>query len=287
MKDDRDAAPDAVAEPLRTPLVSLIKENGRQPRHGQEALRAAAVARPVREVRRMAALVGEHPQEEAEAHITLRAAAVGRPVEDVALRVGILGAEGTEGTEGTERAGGSGLSGAGRAGPGRPGAAAGPYAHPPGAAAPAGAGWPAGPAVPARPAVAPAHPPGSRALRHVLRWPVAVALLFCGALHLPVDAAALPLMTPAVAVLCLGLGAVLAVRDTPVVWRSVAVAALGLVTLHVWGGITLFDPLDGAVGGPLPWAGTTAVLSAAACSVLAGVALTYRPARAGEASHRA
>ncbi|MFD6182275.1 hypothetical protein [Streptomyces goshikiensis] len=263
MKDDRDAAPDAVAEPLRTPLVSLIKENG------EEALRAAAVARPVREVRRMAALLGEHPQEEAEAHITLRAAAVGRPVEDVALRVGILGAEGAE------RAGGPGLSGAVRAGPGRPGTAAGPYAHPPGAAAPA------------RPAVAPAHPLGSRALRHVLRWPVAAALLFCGALHLPADAAALPLMTPAVAVLCLGLGAVLAVRDTPVVWRSVAVAALGLVTLHVWGGITLFDPLEGAVGGPLPWAGTTAVLSAAACSVLAGVALTYRPARAGEASHRA
>ncbi|MFD3554703.1 hypothetical protein ACFWWA_21830 [Streptomyces goshikiensis] len=261
MKDDRDAAPDAVAEPLRIPLVSLIKENG------EEALREAAVARPVHEVRRMAALVGEHPQEEAEADLTLRAAAVG-----------------------TDGAGGPGLSGAGRAGPGLPGTAAGAYAHQPGAAAPgapAGAGWRAGPAVPARPAAAPAQPPGSRALRHVLRWPVAVALLFCGALHLPVDAAALPLMTPVVAVLCLGLGAVLAVRDTPVVWRSAAVAALGLVTLHVWGGITLFDPLDGAVGGPLPWAGTTAVLSAAACSVLAGVALTYRPARAGEASHRA
>ncbi|MFD4133431.1 hypothetical protein [Streptomyces goshikiensis] len=262
MKDDRDAAPDAVAEPLRIPLVSLIKENGRQPRHG--------------EVRSMAALLGEHPQEEAEADLTLRAAAVGRSVEDVALLVG------TEGTGGAD--------GAGRDGPGRPGTAAGPYAHQPGAAAPgapAGAGWRAGPAVPARPAAAPAQPHGSRALRHVLRWPVAVALLFCGALHLPVDAAALPLMTPAVAVLCLGLGVVLAVRDTPVVWRSAAVAALGLVTLHVWGGIALFDPLDGAVGGPLPWAGTTAVLSAAACSVLAGVALTYRPARAGEASHRA
>ncbi|MFG2714644.1 hypothetical protein ACGFX2_29440 [Streptomyces goshikiensis] len=303
---------DTAAEPLRTlletaatcrpveevtALVSLLKENGQQPRHGQEALRAAAVARPVHEVRRMVALLGEHPQEEAEADITLRAAAVGRPIEDVALLVGILGTEGPAGTYGAD--------GAGPAGPGRPGAAAGPDAHPPGAAAspgpaapagPAGAGWPAGPAVPARPAaaaVAPVHPPGSRALRHVLRWPVAAALLFCGALHLPVDAAAPPVMTPAdylplvVAVLCLGLGAVLAVRDTPVVWRSVAVAALGLVTLHVWGGVTLVDPLEGAVGGPFPWAGITAVLSAAACSLLAGVALTYRPARPGEASHRA
>ncbi|MFE9790404.1 hypothetical protein ACFYRL_01500 [Streptomyces goshikiensis] len=143
------------------------------------------------------------------------------------------------------------------------------------------------------PRAAAAQRPRSGALRHVLRLPVAAALLFCGALHLPVEAAAPAVMTPAdflplpVAVVCLGLGAVLAVRDTPVVWRSVAVAALGLVTLYVWGGVALFDPLEGAVGGPFAWAGITVVLSAAACAVLAGVALTDRPARAGGPSRRA
>ncbi|MGW2440019.1 hypothetical protein ACWCY1_25190, partial [Streptomyces goshikiensis] len=71
------------------------------------------------------------------------------------------------------------------------------------------------------PRAAAAQRPRSGALRHVLRLPVAAALLFCGALHLPVEAAAPAVMTPAdflplpVAVVCLGLGAVLAVRDTP------------------------------------------------------------------------
>ncbi|KJY15845.1 hypothetical protein VR44_40750, partial [Streptomyces katrae] len=58
-----------------------------------DALRAAAVARPVEEVRRMVTLLGEHPEEEAEADITLRAAAIGRPIEDVALLATILDPE--------------------------------------------------------------------------------------------------------------------------------------------------------------------------------------------------
>ncbi|MCX4529810.1 hypothetical protein OG982_29630 [Streptomyces sp. NBC_01551] len=122
---------------------------------------------------------------------------------------------------------------------------------------------------------------------------MAAALLLCGVLHLPADAAALPRMGPGdylplvVAGLCLGLGALLVVRDTPVVWRSAAVAALGVVTLHVLGGVTLFDPLEGAVGGPYAWAGIAAVLGAGAGSVLAGVALTRRPAPEGEARDRA
>ncbi|MGW2441784.1 hypothetical protein ACWCY1_34445, partial [Streptomyces goshikiensis] len=60
-----------------------------------------------------------------------------------------------------------------------------------------------------------------------------------------------------------------------------------VVTLYVWGGVARFDPLEGAVGGPFAWAGITVVLSAAACAVLAGVALTDRPVRAGGPSRRA
>ncbi|MFD9333391.1 hypothetical protein ACFWBF_03105 [Streptomyces sp. NPDC060028] len=132
-----------------------------------------------------------------------------------------------------------------------------------------------------------AAPRGSRALRHLLRWPVALALLVCGALHLPRYPAGVSAGDPgvlpglAVAVLCLGLGALLAVRDTAAVWRTGAVAALAVAVLHVLGGIVGFDPPPGAVGGSADWTDVTAVLCAASAAVLAGLALQYRPRRDG------
>lgn len=127
------------------------------------------------------------------------------------------------------------------------------------------------------------------ALRHVLRPPVVAALLVCGVLHLPADVAHLPSRTPVAflplpaAVLCLGLGALLAVRDTAGAWRAGAAAAVAVVTLHVIGAAAGFDPLEGAVSASLAWAGATAVLCAAAAAVLAGLALVNRSpqARAG------
>ncbi|MGO4461860.1 hypothetical protein AB4039_31895 [Streptomyces sp. M-16] len=142
------------------------------------------------------------------------------------------------------------------------------------------------PAAPPAPVTVPARERG--ALRHVLRWPTAAALLLCGVLHLPQDpAAALPggdparWTAPAAALLCLLVGGLLAIRDTAVVWRVTAVAALAVVTLHVVGGLVFFDPLLGALGGAYPWAGVTAVLCPGAGAVLAGLALTYRPAHTG------
>lgn len=76
--------------------------------------------------------------------------------------------------------------------------------------------------------------------------------------------------------LCLGLGALLALRDTAVVWRAAAAAAVGVVALHVVGGVAGFDPLARAVGGSLAWAGVVAVLCAAVAAVLAGLALRNR-----------
>ncbi|MER7343210.1 hypothetical protein ABT403_35960 [Streptomyces sp. NPDC000075] len=120
-------------------------------------------------------------------------------------------------------------------------------------------------------------------LGHALRWPTAAALLFCGVLHLPGDLAQPPdpgrLVPLAVALLCLPLGALLAVRDTPAVWRGAAVAALAVVALHIVGGVAFFNPLEGTLGAPYPWAGVAAVLGAGAAAVLAGVALAYRPHR--------
>ncbi|MEJ8640432.1 hypothetical protein WKI68_01285 [Streptomyces sp. MS1.HAVA.3] len=109
-----------------------------------------------------------------------------------------------------------------------------------------------------RPAPVDDEPAGSPVLRHVLRWPVAIALLVSGALHLPDDLAALPSAAPVVylpllvTVLCLGTGVLVALRDTTTVWRAGAATALGVVALHVLGGSVGFDPLEGTVGGPRP-----------------------------------
>ncbi|RST02732.1 hypothetical protein EF905_34605, partial [Streptomyces sp. WAC05374] len=61
------------------------------PAPADEALRAAAVVRPLEEVRQLVAMLNEagHPLDEADT--ALRAAAVGRPIEDVAELVSILG----------------------------------------------------------------------------------------------------------------------------------------------------------------------------------------------------
>ncbi|MEU9303583.1 hypothetical protein [Streptomyces sp. NPDC048269] len=287
----------ATCRPLEevTALVSLLKDNGRQPNPGHEALRTAAVARPVHEVRRMVALLGEPPHEVAEADITLRAAALGRPIEEVAQLVSILGAE--ESGQPEDSGDAEPEERAGAAAPAPPAAPqkeshgrqpeepytsheppyrepyAAPYEKPRGRNT-RGTG-PEG-----RPAGS-----GSPALRHVLRWPVAVALLVSGALHLPKELAALPSAAPEdllpllpllATVLCLGLGAVLVLRDTAVVWRAAAATAVGVVVLHVVGGVAGFDPLAGAVGGSLAWAGVLAVLCAAAAAVLAGLALSNR-----------
>ncbi|WP_030153951.1 hypothetical protein [Streptomyces sp. NRRL S-244] len=131
-----------------------------------------------------------------------------------------------------------------------------------------------------------AAPAPSGPLRHLLRWPVAAALLVCGVLHLPSDVTALSSETPTAflpllaTVPCLGLGALIAVRDTAGAWRAAAVAAVAVVALHVVGGIAAFDPLEGAVSASQAWAGVTAVFCAAAAAVLAGLALGNRSPRA-------
>ncbi|WP_405792182.1 hypothetical protein OG753_38410 [Streptomyces sp. NBC_00029] len=296
--DDRHGIPDPIApdEPITPPmrtlletaatcrpveevtaLVSLLKEGGPLPDAGHDALRTAAVTRPVQDVRRMVALLGESPQEVAEADLTLRAAAVGRSIEDVALLVTILGKEDAAEAERQRRT---------------------PPAVP--AVAP-GAVFPAAPEAPYEAPYVPPYaelhdapyqepprrtaavdPPAAsrvRALRHVLRWPVAAALLVSGALHLPNDLTALQSAAPVdylpllATVLCLVSGALVALRDTPAVWRAVAATALGVVALHVLGGSMQYDPLEGAVGGTLAWAGITVMLCAAAGAVLAGLAL--------------
>ncbi|MFD6230879.1 hypothetical protein ACFWFZ_29060 [Streptomyces sp. NPDC060232] len=265
-----------------TALVSLLKEDGPLPDAGHDALRAAAVTRPVQDVQRMVTLLGEAPHEVGEADITLRAAAVGRSIEDVALLVNILGKDAPGEPERQPRPGPADATRAGgptaRDAEPSPGRSEEPYGVP----------YPALYEAPhqvrsRRPAPAPAGQAArTPALRHVLRWPVVIALLVSGALHLPQELIALPPASPPgllpllVTVVCLGVGALVALRDTTAVWRAGAATALGVVALHVIGGSLAFDPLAGTVGGSQAWAGAAVMLSAAAGAVLAGLALRNR-----------
>ncbi|MFJ1567285.1 hypothetical protein [Streptomyces erythrochromogenes] len=261
-----------------TALVSLLKEDGRLPDAGQEALRAAAVTRPVQDVQRMVTLLGEAPHEVGEADITLRAAAVGRSIEDVALLVTILGKDESGEPEQQRRA--------------RPAEAGAPAAEPQPQAYEQAREKPYEPpytelydaphAAKSRRAAPVGEPARAAALGHVLRWPVAIALLVSGALHLPQDLTALASESPLgllpllVTLVCLGVGALVALRDTTAVWRAGAATAVGVVALHVLGGSLALDPLAGTVGGSRAWAGAAVMLCAAAGAVLAGLALRNR-----------
>ncbi|APU43748.1 hypothetical protein [Streptomyces sp. TN58] len=265
-----------------TALVSLLKEDGPLPDAGHDALRAAAVTRPVQDVQRMVTLLGEAPREVGEADITLRAAAVGRSIEDVALLVNILGKDAPGEPEPQRRPGPAGTARAGEA------AAREAAPSPVRGEEPYEVPYPALYEAPhqvrtRRPDPGPTgRAAGTAALRHALRWPAAIALLVSGALHLPQEFIALPSATPLgllpllVTAVCLGVGALVALRDTTAVWRACAAAALGVVALHVIGGSLAFDPLAGTVGGSRAWAGAAVMLSAAAGAVLAGLALRNR-----------
>ncbi|MET9573653.1 hypothetical protein ABZY34_31885 [Streptomyces virginiae] len=272
-----------------TALVSLLKEDGPLPDAGHDALRTAAVTRPVQDVQRMVTLLGEAPQEVGEADITLRAAAVGRSIEDVALLVNILGKDAPGEPEQQHRTGPAGTARA--AVPAVPAVAPSPGRR----EEPYGVPYPTLYDAPHQVQVQSRRPAPARAgeaartpaLRHALRWPVAIALLVSGALHLPEDVMALPPARPLgllpllVTVMCLGIGGLVALRDTTAVWRAGAGTALGVVALHVIGGSLAFDPLAGTVGGSQTWAAAAVMLSAAAGGVLAGLALRNRQETSG------
>ncbi|OEJ29214.1 hypothetical protein AR457_03725 [Streptomyces agglomeratus] len=274
-------------------LVSLLKRTGEVPSPGDEALRAAAVARPLDEVRQLVAMLAEHPHEIDEADTTLRAAAVGRPIEDVAQLVSILGHEDSdhhrspagEATAADRKRAkpevtATPLADGGRGADGRQAAAGAPPSS-----------RPARPTVGPRgvmPSVGDALGAGSGgdnpspALRSVLRWPAAVLLFACGVIHLPTDFAHLrsggyaDALAIAVTVLCLVFGVWLAVRDTLRVWAASAATAIGIVALHALASVGTVDLLDSSLGESFAWADAAAVSCAAVGAVLAGSALLRR-----------
>ncbi|TDU74354.1 hypothetical protein [Streptomyces sp. KS 21] len=322
--DDRRELPDTTgaatatsAEPIRTlletagtcrpleevaELVGLLKDTGQSPDHGHQTLRAAAVGRPVQDVALLVGILGTGEDDRPSAPSAPSAQSDPSAPEQTA-RAGEV-PEAPEAPEATPA-----VRSARPASPARRADPAGqrpvapqaryeqrneplfeepydePYDDEPYESSEQYRRRPYGRTANG----APAARAGSGALRHVLRRPVAAALLLCGVLHLPGDLTALPSQTPTAllpllaTVLCLGLGALLAVRDTAAAWRAGAAGAVAVVALHVVGAVAGFDPLEGAASASLAWAGATAVFCAAAAAVLAGLALLNRSpqARAG------
>ncbi|OKK03904.1 hypothetical protein AMK26_18870 [Streptomyces sp. CB03234] len=257
-------------------LVALLKSTGAVSSPADEALRAAAVVRPLEEVRQLVAMLNEagHPLDEADT--ALRAAAVGRPIEDVAELVSILGTGDAGARPAPAAASASAPGPAMKAGEGPIAVPENPNVRPPRSAS-------VTPSLEQPVTVADlARESASPALRSGLRWPAAAALFACGVIHLPTDLAGLrsggnaDTLAFAVTVLCLVLGLWLGVRDTVRVWAAAGATAIGVVALHAVAGGSDFDPLGGSVGAPYAWASAAAVMSAALAAALAGAAVLRR-----------
>ncbi|MFJ4872757.1 hypothetical protein [Streptomyces sp. NPDC088757] len=261
-------------------LVARLQETGELSSPADVALRAAAVTRPLDEVRELLVLLNASGYDLHQAETTLRAAAVGRPIEDVVRLVGILGTDGAD-----WRPTGTG-TGTGDTTPGSvPAAAAAVPKRPRGAAKRTGS--PLDGAL----ATGPGSHSTSPALRSVLRWPAALALLACGLVHLPTDLTGLraggdtETLSVVVTVLCLVGGVWLAVRDTLVVWAAAAGLGVAVITLHGVASARTVDLLSGSLGATSAWAKALALLGAVAVVVLAASAVVRHTKTAGAADN--
>ncbi|MET9700231.1 hypothetical protein ABZY31_25410 [Streptomyces sp. NPDC006529] len=119
-----------------------------------------------------------------------------------------------------------------------------------------------------------------------LRWPVAVALVVSALVSLPRDPAAflahggLPAWALlALAGLCLALAVLVPVRDRGGVWAATAGTAVGILTVHALASVLDLDLYGGVGGALLPWPTGASVVAACLTAVLSGMALLYRSDR--------
>ncbi|RSS41525.1 hypothetical protein EF906_14265 [Streptomyces sp. WAC08241] len=261
-------------------LVARLQETGELSSPADVALRAAAVTRPLDEVRELLVLLNASGYDLHQAETTLRAAAVGRPIEDVVRLVGILGTDGAD-----WRPTGTG-TGAGTADtvPESAPAAAVPKR-------PRGAAKRTRSPLDGALATGPGSHSTSPALRSALRWPAALALLACGLVHLPTDLTGLrsggdtETLSVVVTVLCLVGGAWLAVRDTLVVWAAAAGLGVAVIALHGVASARTVDLLSGSLGATSAWARALALLAAVAVVALAASAVVRHTKTAGAADN--
>ncbi len=266
-------------------LVARLNETGQVSRPADEALRAAAVSRPLDEVRQLVSLLTESGYDLRQAETTLRAAAVGRPIEDVVALVNIIGTdashwrctgggeqERTGGQEQKERAQPEQAAVPVLSGSGKPRRGLTRWMRPPQDGAPGEGNG---------------SPSASSALRSMVRWPAAVALAACGLVHLPAEVAGLRSEGSSVTsaflltVLCLACAAWLVGRNTFMAWTAAAAVGTGVLVLHVLAGFRPVALLDGSLSAASAWATGLALLSGVVVVGLAGSVLMRGVREAG------
>ncbi|MEV6042064.1 hypothetical protein [Streptomyces xanthochromogenes] len=124
------------------------------------------------------------------------------------------------------------------------------------------------------------------ALRSVLRWPAAAALLLIGVLHLPNDIMAVhtgnrtAAASMVIAAICLTLAVLLPLYDTVWAWALGAGAAVATAAVHsVGAGFKSVHLLRNSLGSTFAGATTIAVLCAVVAAVLAATVLLRKPAQ--------
>lgn len=269
-------------------LAHLLNQTGERPRPGDEALHMAAVSRPLDDVRQLISLLKKPPHTDDEADTALRAAAAERPIEEVAELINSFrpGADASVEREAPHQEP-----------PPRPFGPQSPASPdqdaPKAAAIPTGAPPPpsSAPAV-GRPApeAAAATAGAARvpALRSVLRWPAAAALLMIGVIHLPTDITAARSGNTAayasmgIAAICLILACLLPLHDPVWVWALGAAVAVATAVVHAVGArFTSVHLLRDSLGGSFTGATTLAVLCAVVTAGLA-VAVLLRKSDSGQ-----
>ncbi|MFG2719128.1 hypothetical protein ACGFW5_12680 [Streptomyces sp. NPDC048416] len=127
-------------------------------------------------------------------------------------------------------------------------------------------------------------PSASRAVRSVLRWPAAVALLVIAAIHLPTDLRDLRSGdlaaggSLAIAVVCLTLACLLPLYDPLWAWVVGAAAAVGTVAIHSLAmGLNSVHLLRDSLGSSFTGATRLMVLCAVIAAALAATVLTRKP----------
>ncbi|MBT2470539.1 hypothetical protein J7E97_22370 [Streptomyces sp. ISL-66] len=232
-------------------LVRLLRRSGQVPDAADQALRAAAISRPIPDVLSLVVLLAQddepqhrlpsEPHAEPQLHPDPQPEFEPQPRSEPAAEPG-------------------------RAEPGRRSAGRGsrkrgdrPSREGPEADAP--------PTVPGR----------------ALRWPVAVALVVSALLYLPrdpsrdlVQGGGTAWLQVGLAAVCLALGVLVTVRDRVWVWSATTLTGIGLVSIHVLANVMGLDLSGARTGSFLPWPTGASMLAAGLTAILSVMALLYR-----------
>lgn len=118
-----------------------------------------------------------------------------------------------------------------------------------------------------------------------LRWPVAMALAVSAFLCVPrnlsllVQGGSVTCLLLGLAGLCLALGVLVTVSDRVSVWSAATATGIGIVVIHALAAAMDLDLWDGAVGGLLPWPTGASMLAGGLVAALSVMALLYRSDR--------